>query len=364
MGPQFAVLLGSASGFVGGSVAYSDLNTMCQAMVNANVFATPTAGGTLTIGGNAMGSYDFLILRGAQTVSSFTAASWFTATADSRSAFVIVDGNLTINSGQVFTPAVRKLFTCIYVRGTLTVNGQIAMDARGANHSATGSNITPVAIAIATGTFSAVTNPGIPATGTAGGASVVGTVSGNQGVDSTNDGKSGGGGSGGDRNGGGSGAGAAGTAFSGGPGGGGGDTLSGAAGSGVANGGSGGVGNTGASGSQGGGGGAGNPGGAGAGTTGGTGGSGTGGTLIIFCLGTYSGSGTVTAAGTVGGTYSGGSAGASGAGSGGGSVNIICTTNSGPTPTALGGLGGANTINGTVLGARGGNGTARVLTGL
>src|SRR6202048_4608264 len=215
---------------------------------------SPIAGGTLTINSNALGNYGYSKFTGNQTVSAFSSSTFFTSAADSESAFVIVNGNLTINAGQIFQPANRKLFTVIYVTGNLAVNGQIAMDQRGANHSATGSNLTAADILIASGTFSGVSNPKVPAAGSARGAAVAGGgVAGNQGADSANDGSTGGGGSGADRNSGGSGAGAAGTGFTGGSGGGGGDQLSGAGGSGGTEGGGGGAGNTGGTGSQGGG---------------------------------------------------------------------------------------------------------------
>jgi hypothetical protein len=129
----------------------------------------PIAGGTLTINGNSLGSYDYYKVTGNQTVSAFASATYFTATADSVSAFVIIDGDLTINAGQVFQPANRKLFTVIFVTGNLIVNGQISMSQRGANHSTTGSNIAAADILIANGQFAAgITNPKVPATGTLG----------------------------------------------------------------------------------------------------------------------------------------------------------------------------------------------------
>jgi hypothetical protein len=129
----------------------------------------PTSGGSLTVDGKSLGSYDYTIKTGNQVVSSFNASDWFTDVQDSRSGFIFVDGDLTIDVGQIFTPSVRKLFTAIYVRGNLTVNGAISMTARGANHSATGSDIPAQDILLALGTYTGITDPKIPAIGGAGG---------------------------------------------------------------------------------------------------------------------------------------------------------------------------------------------------
>lgn len=243
----------------------------------------PTDGGALTLNGQSMGSYEVTARKADTTISSFTASDWFTSTKDTTSSWIIVNGNLTINSGQTLIPPVRKLFTVVYVTGNLTVNGSISMTARGANHSGTGDSggaTTAVAIRIGTGTFSTVVNPQIPATGGAGGA-VRSTTGANNGTTGTNGG-SGGGGSGYAFSGGTAGSGAAGTAFSGGPGGGG--AYGGTGGNAVENGGAGG------NGSQQSGvlvtGGAGNPGGT---LKAYAGGDGTGGTLIVIVEGSLSG---------------------------------------------------------------------------
>lgn len=342
----------AAGGFAGGNVSYGSIKEMCEAMVSAAAVA-PTAGGTLTINSQALGSYDYTIKSGAQTISSFTNSDWFTTTADSVSAFIVVNGNLTINSGQTLIPTNRKLFTVIYVAGDLTVTGGISMSARGANHSAGGGNVSAAAIRIATGTYNpgSVVNPEVPAAGGggAGANSGGGDVAGSAGT-AGSAGGTGGGGSGGRRNSTAGGAGAAGTSFSGGPAGGGGQSsTAGTAGS--SNGSAGG--NAGSATS---GGGAGNP----AGTD--TGASpvaqnGTGGVLIIICTGAFSGAGTIVAAGANGGNSTG--AGSSGGGSGGGSVTIMYGSDSGPTPTAAGGTGAAS--GGATAGGAGGAGTARKL---
>jgi hypothetical protein len=332
--------------FSGGNVSSTQIAAVGKSMANASAASTPTAGGTLTIDSQALGSYDYVIKSGDQTVSSFTNSDWFTTTADTRSAFVVVQGNLTINSGQTFIPSNRKLFTCIYVTGNLTLNGTISMSGRGANHSAT----TAAAIRIVNGTYSSITNPSVPA---AGGAAVATSTNGNAG---TNGGTGSGGGGQNDV----SVAaphGTAGTSFTGGTGGGGGRnhsglSLSGTAG--TANGGAGGnaipaggpypTANPSSGGS-------GNPAGSGGENPGGTG---TGGVLFIIVEGTISGSGTIT----VNGINPGSASERPGGGSGGGSCTVLYMTDTSTiTPTATGGQG--NGIYGATT--NGGTGTARKL---
>ena len=365
-GPGTAHSVTGCTYTIGANISDADVYTIAKCMSNTWADATPSAGGTLTINSASLASYDYMKVTGNQTVSSFSSATWFTSTADSRSAWVIINGDLTINSGQTFIPSVRKLFTVVYVTGSCTISGSISMTARGANHSSTGSNITAAAIKIASGTYSGVTDPTIPAAGAIGGASTTG-VTANGGVTGTA-GQTGGGsgGTGYSASGYSGGAGAQGTSFSGGPGGGsaGADPSGGNGIAGGPNGGRGG--NTtstiGADGA-----GAGNPQGtAGPGTPAGPAAvAGTGGTLILICGATYSGAGTVVSAGSDGGgsgAFGGGNWGVGGP-SGGGSVNVLVHTNSGPTPTAPGGNpqnGTQGSRSGTVAGA----GTARVMTGI
>lgn len=351
-----AAQLLSAGPFSAGNRSSGSILELLQAMASGNdAMSSPSAGGTLAINGQSLGSYDYVIKEGDQTVSSFSAADWFTNTADSRAAFVVVKGNLTINAGQVFTPSVRKLFTAIYVSGALTINGEISMTARGANHSsATGSNISAAAIRIATGTFSSVTNPQVPAAGALGGAGVNANSTGNQGADSDGAGSTGGGASGAASSSGGpSGSGSAGTAFTGGTGGGALRTGSGSSAfDGGIDGGKGG--DASAAGTSSKTGGTGNPGGAGQ-DGGPNGNDGTGGVLFIVCVGQYSGSGSVTAQGVAGASGAGNPGGASG----GGSITVLYGSDApGPTPNANGGAAGTGS---QINGSRGGNGTARKL---
>lgn len=336
---------------------YSVLSSSASILAAARTLSTtssgqtiaPTAVGPLTINSEAVGNYEYTV-KGTTTLSSFTASDWFTSTEDTVSSWIIVNGDLTINAGQTIIPPVRKLFTVVYVTGNLVVNGSISMTGRGANHSGTGSSggaTTAVAIRIGTGTFSAVTNPQIPATGGAGGAAFSGTNGANTGTSGSN-GASGGGGSGYRFLNGTSGAGSAGTCFSGGTGGGGIINVASTAGNGGVSGGAGGQGlpvNSPAVT-----GGTGNPGGNSG--TAQAGGNGTGGTLIVIVAGSLSGTGSIVANGVNSNRIGGGPPGGA---SGGGSVTVLFGTNpSGPTTlTATGG-------NGLSAG-NGGNGTARKL---
>ena len=315
---------------------------------------TPTNGGPLSIGGNSLGNYEYTSRSGNTTISAFSDSDWFTSTEDTVSSWIVVNGNLTINSGQTVIPTKRKLFLVVYVTGDLTVDGSISMTARGANHSGTGNSggfTAPVDILLATGTYSSVSNPKIPATGGAGG--VLRSTNGSNNGTAGSNGGTGGGGSGQRFAAGTAGAGSTGTCFSGGTGGAGclGSTGTEVAGSGEINGGRGG--NANVSGNQVSAGGSGNPGGTGTGLPNGPDGlSGTGGSLIVICEGSLSGSGTLVSHG-VDGTGTGGQV--FGGATGGGSISVFYLTNpsSVVTVTANGGSAGQ-------AGA-GGSGTARKL---
>ena len=326
----------------------------------------PTAGGTLTINSQALSSLDYCVHSGSQVVSAYNSANWFTNTKDNRPALIVVKGSLTINAGQTFIPSVRKLFTVLYVKGDLVLNGSISMSARGSNHHGSGDSggaVAPVAIRIATGTFSGVTNPQVPAAGGAGAAAPTTTSAGYAGSAGA-DGGTGGGGSGGLYVNAGvssSGVGRAGTAFTGGTGGAGQDKRSvpehpaDSSHHAILYGGRGGnafVPDSGGTYSMGGG--AGNLGGN-SGGTGSVGGTGTGGTIIIIVDGELSGNGSVVANGVAGGA----GVQQGGAGSGGGSITILHGSYSGAiTTTCAAGAGGA----GARAGGAGGAGSARRLT--
>ena len=349
---------GKSLPFPAGNVSYGNLRALGQALTASGTGnTTATAGGTLTINGVSLGSYDYAVQNGS-TLSSFTNGTWFTGTQDTRSALIGVKGNLTINGGVTFAPDQRKLFTFIYVDGNLTLNGEVSMTDKGANHNGTGNSggsVTAGNIRLATGTFSGVSNPQIPSTGGTGGARASGV--GNPGTAGTSGG-TGGGGSGG-ANGGLGGAGAVGTSYVGAAGGGG-ERVGDAATPGTANGGAGGNGFSGG-GLGGGGGGAGQPGGA-PGQNGPfptfPGETGIGGVVIIMVTGTFSGSGAITSVGRAGGL--GWNAG--GGGSGGGSITVFYGSDtSSITPNAAGGSGGGSNAGGAP-GGNGGAGTARKLS--
>ena len=61
--------------FGGGNISHASLYEAAQAMVGHTASSSPTAGGTLTINGVALGSYDFCVKQGNQTISAFTAAA-------------------------------------------------------------------------------------------------------------------------------------------------------------------------------------------------------------------------------------------------------------------------------------------------
>ncbi len=328
----------------------ADILTFARALGTSFPSGTvaPTAGGALTINGQAVGNFEYAVRPGETVASSWTEANYFSTTEDTVSSWIVFNGNVTIDAsfttGAPMRPTKRKLFTVIYVTGNLTMNGFLSMSARGANHSGTGNSggfTAPVNILLATGTYSqtlpsvtTVTNPQIPATGGAGATSrsTTGATSGTAG---TNGGTGGGGGGTWFSAGGTVGAGSAGTCFSGGSGTGsvytsGAGTSSAAAGT-----------NGGAVGAgvqtdvQIGSGGAGNPGGQGyyigsaapdKSYSAISGSDGTGGVLIVIVEGTLAanaGAATrFTANGQAGGTLGG----VSGGGSGGGSVNVFYKT--------------------------------------
>jgi hypothetical protein len=324
-----------------------DLRAFAQTMLATATMSSPSAAGTLTINGVSLGSYDYIVKQGAHVISAFTSADWFTATQDTRSAWIVINGNLTINAGITVIPAVRKLFTVVYVQGNLTLNGNISMSLRGANHSGTGTSggaVTAAAIRIATGTFSGVSNPTILSAGGNGGSgATLSNQFGGVGVSAGSSIRTGGGGGGPKASGNTAnpgwvaGFGGNGTCFSGGSGGGSfADFFQTATGSASPGGASGGAGGAGMAGGEGG---VGNPspsrldGNS-------TADNGTGGVLVVIASGAITGAGTLSA---VGGNQTAVSAspapnsGVCGGASGGGLVCLMGASVSGPTLTAAGG---------------------------
>ena len=342
---------------VGGDLSAASVLEMCRNWPYTGHLEFPARGGTMTLNSVALGEYDWVYKQGNQTTGSQT-EPWFTGTIDTHSAWVLVNGDLTIASDTLLRPPFRKLFTVIYVSGDLIVNGRISMTARGANHNGTlqsGGSVTSGAIRIATGTFSGVTDPEVPAAGGAGGAGGT-NAAGSNGSAGSGGGTGGGGGGtglgtssrvgvGGD--------GSAGTSFCGGSGGGGAITTAAAlveAGDAESNGGKGGFGIGSGNGaySEGGG----NP----PGDTQGTARAasyavqeGNGGVCIIIVEGELSGAGVIDADGKLNGAPF-----RSGGATGGGSITIMYGTDTSTiTPTASGGISAA--------GGNGGAGTARKL---
>ena len=347
--------------FPGGNVSYTDLASVGAAMVLAGN-TNATSGGTLTLNGVSLGSYDYSI-QSATTVSSFTNSTWFTPTQDTRSALIAIKGNFTINGGVTFIPDNRKLFTFIYVNGNLTMNGEISMTNMAANASGSGNSsggTTSGNILIYSGTHGGISNPQIPAnggTGTAGQSSGCPGSPSNPAGGTGSSGGTGGGGGGGNCGSVAAGSGATGSAFAGGGGGGainnGGTTVP--AGNAVYNGGQGGNASSGSV-PDGAGGGAGQPGGSGQ-AGGGNGGTGCAGVIIIICTGTISGSGTFSSVGS----YGGDGGHATGGSAGGGSINIMYGTNS--SSYTLNASGGPQNTGGGYgrTGGSGGTGTARLI---
>jgi hypothetical protein len=351
----------TGSTFTGGDIDSVSLYDICQEMaLSPSNMSAPSSGADIIINSQNLGSYDYVIKTGDITVTEFVNSEWFTSTDDTKSALVVVRGNLTIPYGQIFTPSNRKRFVVLYVDGDLTVDGTISMSGRGASHVGTSA----LNILIAQGTYSGITNPYIPAAGGSGGLGGIdpdgawgGSGPGNNGSVGTNGGT--GGGAGGDhylpwyagsssRGG----NGAAGTAYTGGTGGGNIVAAVPSGRNGSVNGGQGGNGWNYFSSTNGG---PGNPTGTGSwaiwpGPSSSASDAprrqvtGTAGTLVIFVKGTYSGTGSVE---SVGSYY--------GSGGGGGSITILSNIDNGPTPNASGGGFGTGLLK------KGGNGTARKL---
>lgn len=340
----------AAGGYTTNPFSSDSLFNTAQAMLSSGQSTPTSASGNLLINSLPLGNMDYVVKQGNQTISAFTDTDWFTSTQDTASAWVVVNGSLTVNSGQIVIPPARKLFTVFYINGNLVLNGSLSMSLRGANHSGTGTSggaTTARDIRIINGTWGSYTNPTVPATGGAAGTALTAGLAGQTATFGTGGGGAGTGTFGA--------SGASGTAFCGGAGGGAGGGLLGQSGSGGgANGGAGGNGNTGP-------GGAGNP--AGTPTVSGTE-SGSGGTLIIFVKGSVTGNGTMTSRGgnSVGTGYSGGS----GASGGGVAVLLSTTALSGPptvSPT-FSVTGGTSTGATTTQGGAGGAGFSVNLSGL
>lgn len=144
----------------------NSLLELAQTLATGADTPLPAFGGGLALPAGPIGKFSYKVITGPVTITSaWQVDQWFTKTQDSESAWVIVKGDLTIDAGVIFRPAVRKLFTMVYVTGNLILNGQISMTQRGANHSDDGWGVLlePVALTVKTGVT-------IPALGGDGGA--------------------------------------------------------------------------------------------------------------------------------------------------------------------------------------------------
>jgi hypothetical protein len=151
---------------------------LAYALFLNNILITNTAPtydiNNLIINGEDQYNFEYSKFIG-PTIYNNDAEHFFTSTPDTRSSWVIINGNFTVNSGQTFIPPVRKLFTVLYVKGDLINNGTISMTARGANHS----NLEAHDIYIGNSNrFDALSNIYIPAIGGNGGAGFIGPVTG------------------------------------------------------------------------------------------------------------------------------------------------------------------------------------------
>ncbi len=368
--------LTSESTDIGPLTSFTATDSLVYFAATLNGSETPTYQ-TITTR-NASIPVEFYKFYGDRTISGTTYLG--AGAADANMLMARYEGNLTIDSGAIFTPNARKRGMVLYVDGNLTINGRISMNGRGA-FGVAGQDIL---IFDENGS-----QYSIPATGGAGGgraysistASADGNAAGNNGGAGSNGGTGGGGSgaanhgvksSGAIRSRGYSGAGSAGTSYSGGAGGGAisrnnGNTKVYYAGNGAVNGGAGGAGSAYRANSgwvnRCAGGGAGNNGGAGssAGCTGSAGQAGTGGLLIIFAKNIHLGAtGQVFSQGYAGGN----SRIAGGGGSGGGSINLfydnVYDYETGATVLANGGARGTGSGS-TTYGGYGGDGTFRTV---
>lgn len=153
---------------------YDSVFAICEILEKlAPVSTQPrVSASSLRINGSDFGVYEYVVKRGMNvSLGTFVEPAFFSSQRDTRAAFIILDGNLTIPVGITFIPAVRKLFCVLYVTGNLVLNGTISMTARGANHSGTGDSggyVAPQAIRIASSADIQEENPNL-GSGNAGG---------------------------------------------------------------------------------------------------------------------------------------------------------------------------------------------------
>lgn len=122
---------------------------------------------------------EFQIINYNNDIILNTATTFGNTTADSQMLILKFHENLTINSGIILIPQVRKKGMVIYVAGTLINNGKISMTARGA--SAVGQDVY------------LYNDEYVPAIGGNGGKGIKGQVNGSVGINGTNRSTGGGG---------------------------------------------------------------------------------------------------------------------------------------------------------------------------
>jgi hypothetical protein len=351
------------TGYAGDPIDEADLVAALR-LIATGPATPPTEVTGFELDGKVLPPFHYCIVDGPATIGSgWDWTDYFTDDEDTHFAVTIFRGKLTVESGEVFTPPVRKLGWFAYALEA-EIDGEVSMSQRGANHSASGSDLVAVDLRIFTGTLGAVVNPQIPAAGGAG-AAVNGAVPRGEDGSAGTGGGTGGGGAGASTNASNrGGSGSSGSAYSGGTAGGGSQsTVGDNADDGDSRGGAGGAAVVELSSNRAAGGGAGNPGGAaaffGAGVAQ-AGGDGTGGALVVVCDGVLSGDGAGVSDGAPGGDAN-NSGNRPGGASGGGSVTVIAQSGT-ITTTANGGVGGDGPGD-IVQGGNGGIGDARVLTG-
>ena len=118
--------------FAGGNQSVGTLQEIMNTMANSLETGTnATTGGNLTINSVNYTNYDYNILPSETISSGYSTTRYWTGTND-RAALLAFKGDLTINT--TFQPNVRKIFTCIYVKGNLNINASVNMNApRGGN---------------------------------------------------------------------------------------------------------------------------------------------------------------------------------------------------------------------------------------
>lgn len=106
-------------GFAGGDITAVHLEEAMQTMATgAPVDIGSSTGGQLILGGNDFGDYDYTIQNG----GTFSSTTNLINSNNDKHAFMVFKGNTTLNLSYTSS---RKITTCIYVDGDLTLNSTI-----------------------------------------------------------------------------------------------------------------------------------------------------------------------------------------------------------------------------------------------